>query len=42
MFYGLIRNDPGRSSLAVEEPKAEGWSHETEGERGRVLSAVEF
>lgn len=23
MFYGLIRNDPGRSSPAVGEPKAE-------------------
>lgn len=42
MFYGLIRNYPGTSSQAVEEPKAEGWSDEAEGERGRVPSAVEF
>lgn len=27
---------------AAEEPKAEGWSDETEGERGRVPSTVEF
>lgn len=42
MFYGLIRNDPGRSSQAAEAPKAGGWSNEAEGERGRVPSAVEF
>lgn len=35
MFYGLIRNYPGRSSQAVEEQTAEGWSSETRGGEGQ-------